>query len=284
MDGATAAKDDIDEVVCPVCDHAARPWFTHPDADIYRCPSCTHAFSRLDTMRAIETYDEGYQEAHANWFSNPNQQLFRWIDEHLPADAASVLDIGCGSGAFLKFVRARRPDIRLVGIDLYFKDRIEGIEVIQGDVMTTPVPDTFATVTSLAAIEHVPDVMTFAKRLIQLCDANGSVVVMTLNGNSILYKTARVAQRLGVRVASDRLYSSHHLHHFTAKSLRRLMERVGLKVRAVHHHNAPMSALDLPASSRAVGLVLKVGVALSFAAGRLTRRCYLQTVVCRRTA
>jgi hypothetical protein len=144
--------------------------------------------------------------------------------------------------------------------------------------------DTFGAVTSLAAIEHVADVGTFAERLIQHCHADGSVVVMTLNGDSILYKAARGARRLGIRVASDRLYSSHHLHHFTARSLRRLMESVGLEVQAVHHHNAPMSALDLPASSRAVGLVLKVGVALSFAAGRLTRRCYLQTVVCRRTA
>jgi 2-polyprenyl-3-methyl-5-hydroxy-6-metoxy-1,4-benzoquinol methylase len=280
MSGAPAAVRE--DVACPICGSATRRWFEHPEGEIHRCPRCTHAFTRLDTMRAFETYDEQYQQTHKNWFRNPNRALFRWIDRHLPATTASVLDVGCGSGALLRYLRAQRSATRLVGLDLYCKDEIPGIEMRQGDVMTQPVADCFDAVTSLAAIEHVPDVRVFTERLIQACSPGGTVVVMTLNGDSILYMAARLARRVGIGVASNRLYSSHHLHHFSARSLRVLMEQSGLEVEAVHHHNAPMNALDLPATNRVIDPVLKVGVATAFAVGRATRRCYLQTIVCRK--
>ena len=52
---------------------------------------------------------EYYEETHRNWFANPNFALFRWIEHQLPAEIRSVLDVGCGRGDFLKFLRRQRP-------------------------------------------------------------------------------------------------------------------------------------------------------------------------------
>ncbi len=273
-----------DAAACPICGQAARFWFTHPDVDIYRCPACTHAFSRLDTLRCFETYDEQYyQETHRNWFLNPNRALFRWIDSQLPADAAAILDVGCGNGDFLKHLATQRPGTRLVGIDLFEPAPIDGVELLHGDVLERPLEETFDAVVSLAVVEHVPAVLPFAQRMAQLCKPGGSVVMMTLNGDGLLYQSARLGRRLGLANASDRLYSSHHLHHFTPASLRGLLERAGLEVTSVHHHNAPMKSVDVPAPNAPTRAVLKSAVALCFAAGKLSGRCYLQTMVCRRT-
>jgi SAM-dependent methyltransferase len=192
--------------------------------------------------------------------------------------------VGCGNGDFLKFLQQRRPQtVRFTGIDL-FPPTIDGIETIRGDLLKATVAEPFDAVVSLAVIEHAPNVRGFVERLFAACKPGGLTVIMTLDANGLLYSSARLARRAGITIASDRLYSSHHLHHFTTRSLCVLLELHGFRVLTVHHHNAPIQAMDVPAPNEAVRRVLLGGVAACFGAGRLTKRCYLQTIVSRRPA
>jgi hypothetical protein len=63
----------------------------HPESDLFRCASCTHAFS---VPREHETYDEDYYEvAHERWFKHPNTALFdRVADAIHPARRCSKSD------------------------------------------------------------------------------------------------------------------------------------------------------------------------------------------------
>jgi 2-polyprenyl-3-methyl-5-hydroxy-6-metoxy-1,4-benzoquinol methylase len=281
--GARPSANGSTDAPCPICGSRTRLYFPHPDADIYRCDVCTHTFSRLDTVRTFERYDQHYfEQTHKNWFEHPNRALFEWVDARLPRDAASIVDVGSGNGDFLRFLRSRRAGARLVGVDLSAPPAIEGVEFVSGDLLTAPVQGPFDAVVTFAAIEHVTAPVPFAQRLVDLAKPGGTVVVMTLNANGVLYLAARMGRRVGVTVASDRLYSTHHLQHFTPASLRRLLERSGLEVIEVHHHNAPLKAMDLPGKSPVVHNVLLAGVAVSFGLGALTRSCYLQTMICRR--
>jgi 2-polyprenyl-3-methyl-5-hydroxy-6-metoxy-1,4-benzoquinol methylase len=255
----------------------------NPDADIHRCGACSHRFSRLDTMRRLEVYDDRYyDEIHRNWFRHPNTALFRWVEARLPRDAAAILDVGCGNGDLLRFLAERRPGTRLVGLDLHEGPALPGIELVAGDVLTTDV-GTFDAVVSLAVIEHVPSCSAFATRLAELVRPGGTVVVMTLDAGGALYSAARAGRAVGIRAASDRLYSAHHLHHFTPRSLRVLLEQAGLTVESVHHHNAPLRAMDFPPTGKVARAAMMAGVAGVFGVGRLVRRGYLQTIVGRRT-
>src|SRR5262249_53711725 len=106
-------------VPCPVCGEGAPFAYLHSQARIHRCPACTHAFSNLASVKETEQYSADYYEvAHRNWFANPNLPLFCWIESQLPRTVRLLVDIGCGRGQFLDFMRARRPDVRLVGVDL----------------------------------------------------------------------------------------------------------------------------------------------------------------------
>ena len=170
----------------------------------------------------------------------------------------------------------------MVGVDLSEPVATDGIEFVAGDLLSAPVRGPFDVVATFAAIEHVPDPLLFARRLVDLCRPGGVVLVMTLNANGMLYSSARLGHRLGVSVARDRLYSAHHLHHFTTASLRKLLERTGLDVVEVHHHNAPLKAMDIPGESAVVRNALLGGVAVAFMLGSVTRGCYLQTMICHR--
>jgi SAM-dependent methyltransferase len=270
---------------CTVCGVASPLERTLPEAELFRCPECDHCFTNLKSINGLETYGAEYFETtHKRWFENPNYSLFRHIARYLsnlPARGA-VIDVGCGRGDFLRFLNHAGLDLNLTGVDFSAPSTERGIRFIPGDVLETPVEETFDAVVSLAVIEHVPDVHRFMQRLRELCAPGGLVVIMTNNEGGLLYRLARLGHRLGYRRPCERLYSKHHLNHFNVTSLTRLLQLHDLSIDAIRYHNTPIAAVDIPASSTAAETVLRCVVWGIWILGRLTRRTFLQVVVCRR--
>jgi 2-polyprenyl-3-methyl-5-hydroxy-6-metoxy-1,4-benzoquinol methylase len=266
---------------CPICDGPTKPMPKHPEAELHRCTGCSHAFSLPSSIDTPEVYGNSYYEAdHKRWFEHPNVKLFSRILEYIPL-GASVLDVGCGKGDFLRFAAHARPDLSLTGIDLSDNQPEEGIRFVRGEVLTWKTDERFSAIVSLAVIEHVDQVTEFARRLRQLAAPGAVIAVMTINDSSVLYSVARAGRHLGFRLTFDRLYSKHHLHHFTPGSLRRVLEGASLKIDTQFSHAAPIEAMDIPVSSRAADLTLRAGLAAIWLTGALTRRGYLQTAVLR---
>jgi 2-polyprenyl-3-methyl-5-hydroxy-6-metoxy-1,4-benzoquinol methylase len=239
----------------------------------------------LSAASASERYgDEYYAETHRNWFEYPNLRLFETIHGEIFAakQDAAILDIGCGKGDLLRFLRGRNHRYLLNGIDLSQKPAIAGVDTFCGDVRTHRFDRSYDAVVSLAAIEHVDDVRGFVSELKDLCKPGGQVIIMTLNDRSVLYAAARWLATLGWQQPVTRLYDKHHLNHFNVRSLHQLLTREGLDVKRTLMHNAPLKAMDFPASSPVVNIVQRVGVWGAFSLGHLARATYLQTVVCRR--
>jgi SAM-dependent methyltransferase len=252
----------------------------HPEGELYRCQRCTHAFTLPESIREPERYAISYfEEEHKRWFEYPNVALFKRIAAIIPRDG-SVLDVGCGRGDFLRFLRRTRPDLQLTGIDLTANDNTEGIRFLQGDFFQSDTGGPFDFVVSLAVIEHVPNVADFVKRLCGLVKPGQTVAVMTLNESSVLYALARAGQSIGLPLAFDRLYSIHHLHHFTPRSLQYLFTSAGYSIRAHFDHNAPLKAMDIPVRSKIGNALLRSGLWLTWRVGDATKHRYLQTIIC----
>jgi 2-polyprenyl-3-methyl-5-hydroxy-6-metoxy-1,4-benzoquinol methylase len=247
----------------------------HPDSDLYRCTSCSHAFG---FPREHETYDDDYYEVeHRRWFEHPNTDLFDQIATAIPRSSA-VLDAGCGKGDFLRHLHAQRPDLKLTGLDLTANENTNEIRYLQGDVMSLD-PGSFDAVVSLAVIEHIPDVTDFVQRLYSFVRPGGVVAIMTVNESGLLYRLAR-ATRPAMPITFNRLYSAHHVHHFTRQSLESLLRSYGAEIECSWTHNMPLAAIDIPADGVA-GAVLRAGMWGVRVAGDRTGTAYLQTVIAR---
>ncbi len=266
---------------CPVCQSPLAGMPAHPEVELGRCRTCGHVASRL--LAGVEDYDEDYfDEAHQQYFNNPYLDLFERIERALPAGTASVIDLGCGRGGFLRYLRGRRPELELTGIDIAPNQPEAGIRFIRGDLLALPVERSYDAVVSIAVIEHLPDVRAFASRLAAYCAPGGLVCVMTVNTDSILYRLAEYLRRFGVGGPYERLYQRHHLNHFTRRSLARLLGEQGLAVERTLMHNLPLSAIDLPRSGPLAGAAMRAGLLGIHGLGRACGRTWLQTVFARR--
>lgn len=272
-------------IPCTVCGSQAFLEYRLEDIDLYRCSGCDHCFSDQSRVKVGERYGPEYYEViHRNWFLHPNIELFDNIQRAISTTRpdAAVLDVGCGRGDLLKYLRNKDPKLALTGIDLSRNESAPGIEFIAADFMNFDFGRRFDAVSSLASIEHVQDVRGFVRRLYDLCAAGGLVIIMTLNDRSILYEVARALNSIGVGGPFKRLYDKHHINHFNVSSLRRLVERQGFSLVTTLRHNAPLAAIDFPASSWLADRILRAGVWGTFTLGQLTGKTYLQTIMGRK--
>jgi len=225
-----------------------------------------------------------FDEDHKNWNKHADLRLFERIYRLILRNRAnaSVLDVGCGKGNFLRYLRKRDPRLLLAGIDMSPNEYCDGIEFLCGDFLSWKFNQKFDVVVSLQVIEHVSDPRMFVRRVLDLCSDSALVITNTINEQSVLYDAARLARSLRCIRAYERLYSRHHLNHFNISSLRRLMESMGLKTERHLRHRAPVSAMDIPAPNKFMELVFRAGVWGTFVVGDLTGRSTYQTTICRK--
>jgi SAM-dependent methyltransferase len=266
---------------CALCGETAEFDSSFGDIFLFRCRKCRHVFTDTTRLTRFEEYELGYFESeHANWFAHPNVKLFETIAQVIEGEGADadVIDVGCGRGAFLRYLEGRLPRASLTGVDLIANESSERIEFLTTDVLELELERQFDVVINMAIIEHISDVHPFIERLRGLARPGGIVVTMTVDSKSILYDVARILDRAGYSGPFQRLYDRHHLHHFTGSSLTNALEMHGLATTKIIRHNSPLAAVDIPGRSG----ILRVGVAGCSALGWLTGRTYLQTVVSRK--
>ena len=75
---------------------------------LYKCASCNHVFTVVSNKKNKE-YVEVYFDEHSNWFKYPNYKYYNFINTYIGTVFEnrnfSLLDVGCGSGTFLKFIK-----------------------------------------------------------------------------------------------------------------------------------------------------------------------------------
>ena len=268
--------------LCPVCGGSGEKMPPHPEVLLYRCGRCTHCFGIEREPASKDIYGKDYFEVHhRNWFAHPNLALFDTILGALSRFGCStVLDVGCGNGNFLRHAAKNLPETALTGIDIKPPQPAGPFRFVGHDLSRESLGEIFDAVISLAVIEHIDDVQLFLDRMIESCADDGLIVIMTVSNDGLVYRLARLLRRIGFGSAYDRLYSRHHLNHFSKASLGHLLRSRNLRVLEVYSHNSPIDAVDYPANSEVMTVFYRLALQVLFALGRLTGATLLQTSVC----
>ncbi|MFZ2201991.1 MAG: class I SAM-dependent methyltransferase [Microgenomates group bacterium] len=159
----------------------------------------------LDKFNEVEKF---------HWWWAGRQELVK--DLLKPEKPQKILDIGCGTGETLTFMKKVFPKSKLQGVDYlpeavkYTKGR--GHLALRADALHLPFADaTFDAVLLLDVIEHIKDdsgVIKEAKRILK----PGGVIVLTAPALQFIWSAHDVGQ------GHERRYTRHMLLKLTAKN------------------------------------------------------------------
>ncbi len=110
----------------------------------------------------MSDFERRYYEVDAFWEKGAitdvgNRKRVEYTASIVPKECESVVDVGCGNGIFLRFLRQMRPDLRLLGMDRSTAAlRHVDCEKIEGDITRIPLEDnSFDCVVCSQVLEHI---------------------------------------------------------------------------------------------------------------------------------
>ncbi len=180
-------------------------------------------------------YDAAY---YRPWESQARRRAWIWRRrmERVEAQASPpgrLLDVGCGTGAFLRLARTRGWEVTGTELSPYAARAAEGdgLTVVEGEVWEAGFPaGGFDVVTCWHVLEHASCPRWVIEEIHRVLRPGGWLVLATPNVEDRIFRAAYVLAR-GRR---PRLYEPGerevHLFHFSARTLRTLVASAGFEV------------------------------------------------------
>jgi SAM-dependent methyltransferase len=212
--------DTFQVLHCPRCDFRQTSPTLSDDVlgDLY-----THYYPRrsLDPAKVVASCDtrDDASAKRRRWFGGILYKCFY----HVPA-GKRVLDIGCGNGQSLVFLKAKGCEVYGIEEDRNIQPVAEalGVSVEAGNIYTSTYPDhSFDYILASQVLEHIPDPVRFLKAVKQKLAPGGKILLSFPNTRSL---TRWIFRKRWIH-----WHIPYHLNHFSPKSLPALFSAAGLR-------------------------------------------------------
>ncbi|WP_415718784.1 class I SAM-dependent methyltransferase [Maridesulfovibrio sp.] len=160
----------------------------------------------------------------------------------IPGEIGSVLDIGCGRGGFISWLKKCRPELKCFGVDLDLKslpaNGADSPLFIHGDISKLPfAASQFDVVTCFHVLEHVLDIDGFLAERARILKDGGHFVLEVPDASQYSMETPCKGFWVGVQ---------EHANHFSPQALKKALEKAGFAVRSIEQGVAESSDVDYP--------------------------------------
>lgn len=173
-----------------------------------------------------------YGSKAQSYFRTPRREMLEFV----PTGVNSVLEIGCGTGAFGALVKQQRGTNRYVGVEL-MSQAAEVARTLLDEVIVTNIeqnslpfpPESFDCLVCNDVLEHLVDPWAILKTLIRFVRPGGYIVISLPN-----VRFSEVVKNLVIRkqweYEEQGVLDRTHLRFFTESSIRALFNSNGLEI------------------------------------------------------
>ncbi len=161
--------------------------------------------------------DNFHKEKHGG--ENPERLLSQ--TNFLPKlSSETVLDIGCGQGDFLNFLKSKYPDTSLYGVDYFVKDiNSKNIQFFNKLLADCHFEDNyFDLITAWAVFEHLHSPDVYFNEVSRILKKEGKFIFLVTNSESLYGKYAYIED------------IPRHTYHFSKKTLQNYAKKYNFKM------------------------------------------------------
>jgi 2-polyprenyl-3-methyl-5-hydroxy-6-metoxy-1,4-benzoquinol methylase len=219
------------QAACPLCDGLdVKLLFRKLEIPYSRCQTCQFVFSRPERNPNLANSLDDYEASYVQYLEDgPEDErnfeaLLEWMTRSGQIEGKRLLDVGCGSGKFVRFLRARQveafgtePSEALYSRYLSEDGRFFPLPVDR--LLAEPAAGKFGVITAFDVLEHVEQPVGFLGSIAQLLEEGGVLYLSTPDLGSLS------AKLLGRRW---HFFNRYHLSYFTKDTLRQTARRFGL--------------------------------------------------------
>lgn len=176
----------------------------------------------------MSDFEKKYYESEKFWTGDVlqddmNRNRISFTAELIPAGTRSLLDVGCGNGIFINYLKDHSGLERIVGTDRSETAlKMVNAEKKLSDITALPFADNeFDCSTCLEVIEHLPQ-ETYQKALDEISRVSSKYIIITVPYNEDLAETQTQCPKCRSRFNSDL-----HLRSFAEQDMRQLFSKHG---------------------------------------------------------
>lgn len=274
-------------IACKICgSDENKVWYRLNERNIIRCRSCGFAWTQFSSKVKIdEMYDESYfTDVHSSYFrdcrydyidrekKSPKLKRFRQYVDLVKKfhPGGNILDSGCATGVFLHMLKREGYSVQGLDISKFaseYAGKHFGISVQVGTFESAILSKKPDAITMWDFLEHVENPEKVVEKVAKLLPKGGHYFVMTTNESSLMSYLARLFYVVGFgkwpfKLPAELIYPKHHLHFFTEKTLRKLLERNGFKIRYKEKSEMPLATIE-------GGFLMRICAAVLYTASNL---------------
>ena len=204
---------------------------THPE---FICNACGREPKMIDGYRAfapeLATANAGYEpsfyaelvklEAKNFWFRSRNRLILWALQRYFP-NAASFLEMGCGTGFVLAAIERALPNLAIQGSEIFIQgleladQRLDRTELFQMDARHMPFTQEFDVIGSFDVLEHIEEDQVVLSEMYRAVRPGGGIL-LTVPQHPWLWSQADAF--------------AHHVRRYQVKQLKQRVKQAGFNV------------------------------------------------------
>jgi len=228
----------LQEYNCPLC-NSDKPncLFVKQGFSIVKCNKCNFVYvnPRIKNENLGALYRHNYFTSKDYGYSGYEQEkrlrvknFKRWLDDSASFFPANnnilALDVGCAAGYCLDVMMDKGWKAEGLELDeeMYNQLSTAGYNVFNSELIEFNSDKKYSVITLFDVIEHIPDVDAVFKKLYQLLDENGVIILVTPDHNSFQQKLFRKQW--------FQYKPIEHIQYFTSNTISAFGKRNGFKI------------------------------------------------------